>query len=375
MKRLYFRNHKEWEKVKAVVETADEIEGRVYTLKANEASGLYEFDFDNDYFSNVYFSGGIGTRTDKVRPGALSFCLEKRFNEKVNQDLTYFVARNGEKLGRVENYTLRDDANLSYRNDKSKKISIFVPEHYTGEAPYDLLYFFDAQNLFSNSGDYTEKGDPYGSWQMDIILDELYRQFGRKIIVVGIDNADEYRTQELFMNPSDFGTLTPLARSITEEDFSVGYLDCLCTFMINTLHNFVKENYNITDNIGIGGSSMGGIAALYCGIRELGFFKYILAYSPAFGLYSKSSYDDYYSKLGFRDKSEILPKIHIYCGEGDDLERKLMQSARGMKWHLMKNGYNGSNIRVTIDQNKTHNEAAWRLILPESFTFVFDLDK
>ena len=52
----------------------------------------------------------------------------------------------------------------------------------------------------------------------------------------------------------------------TNDNFSVGYLDNLSDFMMNTLHSFVKEHYKVKeDNIGIGGSSMGGIAAFYCG--------------------------------------------------------------------------------------------------------------
>lgn len=375
MKKLYFNNHEQWKKVSAVCSTADEIMGEVVEAKETDSAGCYEIDFDNEKYRNIYFSGGIGRRTKTVIPGAFSLHVEKRFSKEKNEDLTYLVSRNNFNLGRVENYTLIDEKNLSYRHDKSKKISIFVPYHYDGKTEYDILYFFDAQNLFSNSGEYTENGDPYGSWQLDIVLDELYMQYGKKIIVVGIDNADEYRSRELFMNPANFGTLAPLATSIPNDNFSVGYLDNLSDFMMNTLHSFVKEHYKVKeDNIGVGGSSMGGIAAFYCGMKELGFYKYILAYSPAFGLYTKSSYDNYFSQKNFKENQDKLPKVHIYCGEGDPLEKKLLPSARGMSWHLAKNGYNKDIIYATFDGKKPHNEESWRLILPESFTLLFDLE-
>ena len=80
------------------------------------------------------------------------------------------------------------------------------------------------------------------------------------------------------MNPADFGKLAPLATAIPEDDFSNGYLDGLCTFITTTLHSFIKEKYIVQEgNIGIGGSSMGGIASFYCGIREMGFFDYVLS--------------------------------------------------------------------------------------------------
>jgi predicted alpha/beta superfamily hydrolase len=375
MKKMYFNNLKGWEQVRAVCETEDKMCGSVIDVEEKDSDGYYSFDFDNVKFASLYFSGGIGNRTRKIIPGALSLCIEKKFSKRKGEYLTYLVSRRSTKVGKVDNYTLTDEVNLAYRKDKSKKISIFVPDHYNGETSYDLLYFFDAQNLFSNSGEYTENGDPYGSWQLDIIMDELHTQYGKNIIVVGIDNADEYRSNELFMNPADFGTLTPLARSIPNDNFSVGYLDNLSDFMMNTLHKFVKEHYNIKeDNIGIGGSSMGGIAALYCGIKELGFYKYILSYSPAFGLYSKDSFDNYFRKKDFRENQDILPKIHIYCGEADPLEKKLLPAARGMKWHLTKNGYRKDLVYETYDSEKSHNEEAWRMILPESFTLLFDLE-
>ena len=273
--------------------------------------------------------------------------------------------------GRVENHVLRDEENLSYRDDKSKKISVFIPNSYDGVTPHDILYFFDAQNLFGNAGHYTDNGDPYGSWQLDIVINDLHRRLGHNIIVVGIDNADLYRSQELFMNPSDFGKLAPLATAIPEDDFSRGFLDGLSSFMINTLHPFIKERYCVKeDNIGLGGSSMGGIATLYCGLRELGFYKYLLSYSPAYGLYEMSAFDDYFKSKKFLEQGDILPKIHIYCGEGDPLERLLIPSAREMKKLLVSNGYDEGKIFETYCEDKLHNEASWRLILSESFSLL-----
>lgn len=273
--------------------------------------------------------------------------------------------------GRVDNYLLCDENNLSHREDLSKKISVFLPKSYDGVTPHGILYFFDAQNLFGDAGHYTDNGDPYGSWQLDRVICNLHEKRGENIIVVGIDNADMYRSQELFMNPADFGALAPLATAIPEDDFSCGYLDGLASFMIETLHPFIKEKYCVKEgNIGLGGSSMGGIAAFYCGMRELGFYKYILSYSPAYGLYEMSAFDDYFKTRNFVENRDILPKIHIYCGEGDPLERLLIPSAREMKSLLVKNGYDETKVFETYCSDYLHNEAYWRLILPESFELL-----
>ncbi len=303
----------------------------------------------------------------------LSIDVEKRFNEALGRELDYLVSRDIEKTGRVENYVLRDDKNLYYRDDKSKKISVFLPASYDGVTAHHILYFFDAQNLFCAAGDYTENGDPYGSWQLDLVISELARQYGRNTIVVSIDNADMYRSHELFMSPDKFGKLSPLATAIPDDDFSKGYLESLSAFMVTTLHSFIKEKYCVReDDIGIGGASMGGIASFFCGLYEMGFYKYVLSYSPAFGLYEMSAFDSWFSKIDLKKYTALLPKIHIYCGGGDELEEQLLPAAKAMRPLLLKHGYSEASIRETYDMERPHNEESWRLVLPESFSFLLD---
>ena len=299
--------------------------------------------------------------------------VEKRFNDKMGRMLDYLCAKDIVRTGIVENHVVRDEKNLYYRDDKSKKISVFLPETYDGVTPHDILYFFDAQNLFCMAGDYTEKGDPYGSWQLDLVLAELYRQYGKKIIVVGIDNADAYRSNELFMNPDRFGEISDFAKT-PDDEFSKGYLESLSSFMVTTLHSFIKEKYCVKeDNIGLGGSSMGGIASFFCGLYEMGFYKYILSYSPAFALYKKAAFEKWFELIDFKRHPDLLPKIHIYCGGGDELEEHLLSCATEMKATLVGYGYDEGRIFETYDPEKPHNEESWRLVLPESFTILLGL--
>lgn len=372
MKKIYFQNSKKWQSINADIYAAD---GKLCkSVSLGEGGDSLELSLDLDQSDNhISFYNG-DDRTSKVYPGALSIGVDYRYNEKMGRDLTYLCSSAPTKSGRVDNYRLIDEKNLSYRDDKSKKISVFVPESYDGITPHDILYFFDGQNLFGNAGEYTENGDPYGSWQLDIVLSELHRQYGKNIIVVGIDNADMYRSNELFMDPKWFGKLSPLAFAIPEDDFSFGYLRRLSSFMVSTLHNFIKEKYCVnTNNVGIGGSSMGGIASFFCSIFELGFYKYVLSYSPAFGLYEMEAFDEWFKKIDFRKYLDLLPKIHIYCGGGDMLEEQLLPSSKEMKALLIKRGYEGTKIFETYDMEKPHNEESWRLVLPESFSCLFGL--
>ena len=372
MKKIIFKNSKKWKSINAdlFIAGGDGCE----TVSLGEADGSNECILDlDDKYNHIRFSCGE-EKTSKVFPGSLSIGVEYKTNEGMQRDLTYLCPLSATKSGRVDNYTIVDEKNLAYRDDKSKKISVFVPESYDGKTPHDILYFFDAQNLFCNAGDYTDNGDPYGSWQLDIVINELHRQYGKNIIVVGIDNADMYRSNELFMDPKWFGQLSPLATAIPEDNFTFGYLHGLSSFIVTTLHSFIKEKYCVKiDNVGIGGSSMGGIASFFCSIYELGFYKYVLSYSPAYGLYEMEAFDNWFKKIDFRRYLDMLPKIHIYCGGGDMLEEQLLPASREMKSLLVKHGYEGKRIFETYDMEKPHNEESWRLILPESFSYLLDL--
>ena len=374
MQKVYFKSSCLNNRTKAVIFGKKGLIRHVRTPQYDADNNHYLIDFDSKTHKSLCFYKGYIDKTSKVFPGKISIGVEYKYCNTKKQNLTYLYSQTITKTGRVENYILEDSKNLSYRKDNSKKISIFIPDSYDSTTPYDILYFFDAQNLFSNAGIYTQNGDPYGSWQLDIVLSEIYRQYGKGIIVVGIDNADVYRSQELFMNPDNFGDLSMLGKNIPNDNFSVGYLDELSSFIIETLHPFVKAKYYVSENnIGIGGSSMGGIAAFYCGIREIGFYKYILSYSPAYGLYKMSAFDNFFGRFEFTKNQEILPKVHIYCGAGDPLEKMLLPSAKNMKRLMIKHGYPEKHIFETYDHKKPHNEESWRLILPESFSLLLDL--
>ncbi len=369
MAKICFRTSKKWNTTKVTQYNAEETHNESITLKNCDDGGL-SFDFDTEKYDHLQFENENGEKALKVYPGRLSIGVEYKKNDNLKREATYLFCKGNNRTGRVDNYVIKDEKNLSHRQDKSKKISVFVPSSYD-DTPHDILYFFDAQNLFGSAGDYTENGDPYGSWQIDVVISALHRQYKKNIIVVGIDNADKYRDKELFMDPASFGKLAPLATALPDEDYSHGHLDGLADFIINTLHPFIKEKYCVSDNnIGIGGSSMGGIASFYCGLRNVEFYKYILSYSPAFALYEMSAFDNWFTKNQFNEYKDSLPKIHIYCGEGDPLERLLVGTSRDMKPLLVKYGYPENKVFETYDLEKPHNEESWRLILPQSFEYL-----
>ena len=379
MNNVYFRNSRHWLNVYATLLSKDEKEKVTIKLlrKNRDEDKDYVVEFDNSKYNHLYFHNSLSEKkkTSKIFVGNSTIGCQFKYNRSQKRGLTYLYSKEDKITGRVDTYTFNDEVNLAYREDQEKKVNVFIPSSYNENIKHDILYFFDAQNLFSRAGEYTNNADPYGGWQLDIALNSIYHQYGKNIIVVAIDNADKYRSEELFMDHTVFGKLSSLATGdIPEEIFRKGHLDELSTFMINTVHPLIKEKYSVKeDNIGIGGSSMGGIAAFYCSLKELGFYKYCLSYSPAYGLFELNAYEDYFKKLNFKKNIKKLPKIHIYCGSNDPLEKQLEVASRKMKEILVEYGYDDKLIYETYDIDKVHNEEAWRLILLDSFTFLLDL--
>ena len=172
MKKIIFRNSLGWKRVFAELcanQKSDKTE-----LFDIDSDGNFTVGFDSSIYESVCFSSELAEKTVSLYLGESSFGVEYKANSTLGRNATYLYLEDCKSTGRVDNFTLTDEKNLSHRPDKSKKISVFVPHHYDGSEPYDLLYFFDAQNLFGGAGEYTQNGDPYGSWQLDIVINELH---------------------------------------------------------------------------------------------------------------------------------------------------------------------------------------------------------
>ena len=219
---------------------------------------------------------------------------------------------------------------------------------------------FDGQNLFdkNNVGDYTDKNDPYGSWQIDISMSMLAKKLGNEFIVVGIEHTDILRTNEL-ITPASFGKLK--RGNLIEEHEKEGYIDYLDAFINETLLPHITSKYSIDlDNIGISGSSMGGLGCHYIGLKNLGKYKFILCYTPASALIKDSAWTNFYTTLDFKNNLEKLPLFYFFQGRNDDLEKLLYSGNSNLVKNLKKCGYPKNLIKSYIEESAMHNEVAWR---------------
>lgn len=325
------------------------------TIKNNE--GILEFNNDKDFF--YYLSNEKDYKTEIVILSKNTSEVYLKYNRKKRR---YYIYLNApvDYYKNVESIILKDEVNLFFRPDKSKKIDILLPIDYDSNKKYGLLIMFDGQNLFDleTVNPYTDKNDPYGSWQVDKSMSMLRETLNKEFIVVGIEHTDYLRTNEL-ITPSSFGKLRD--EGLFSEEEKEGYIDYLDNFINETLLPYIYSNYSIDKNMmGISGSSMGGLGCHYIGLKNLGKYHFILCYTPASALIVDSAWNKFYKKLNFKNNLEKLPIFYLFQGEGDDLEKILAFGNTNLISNLINNGYPKELTFKYIEPSAYHNEVAWR---------------
>ena len=242
-----------------------------------------------------------------------------------------------------------------YEN-RTKDILIWAPADYdaSGE-PYSVIYMTDGQNLFNPGATSTGSWAAAESAQMMASLSE------NRVIIVGIENADGYRDEEL----------TPDIGETAQEGYQNGHGAYFCDFVADTVVPYIEENYHVyTDpaHNAVCGSSSGGIECFYIGMEHPEKFGTVGALSPAFGLFDTAVWDEY---LSGRDFSNGYPFVYIYNGAADDLEQWLLCGAQDMPRSLKRIGYPEDKVTLKVYEQGGHNERYWRAVFPDFLKYMF----
>ncbi len=355
---VYYTNSNKWSKVYAylwnnatgVEKTAWPGNEPKFVGTSGYSEDQYSIEVDYSKYDRIIFNNGSDQKTRNL---VVSAAVSGYYGE----DGTFTMGT--DNYGKVKYVTLPDSKNLSYIDGakKEKKVSVYTPPGYSTSKKYGVLYMFDSQNLYAAAEDADK---PNNSWAADVAVTNLVKNGGDGVIIVAIDNTDGYRDRELTMS-SDFGTLTDLAYN---NDFRRGTLDQLGNFIKETLMPWVKSNYSVDDSrekTGIAGSSSGGLAAYYLGLRDNDLYGYIGALSPANGLFESKDWENFYAKKNFGANK---PEIYVYCGMNNKDEDELRPAAREIKTLLTKSGYDGSKITEYYADGE-HNETYWRIAFME----------
>lgn len=303
-----------------------------------------------------------GKRSEKVILSENIFGLEIRYNRRTHRYDPLLFVEGSSDYGSVETIVLEDKINLPIAKHNCKNVHILTPANYDEKKRYGLIIMIDGQNLFDqrNVGRYTRKNDPYGGWQIDVSLKGLCKIYPEEeYIVASIETTGYERMFELTPSAS-FGVLREGANFI-QEIIENGLLEHTSAFIMNTLIPYIENKYNIDKSrIGISGSSAGGCASLYIGLKEHETFSFILPFSPCLSVFSDDSLFRFYERIGISENNSKFPYIFYNIGKKGRLEKMLYLCNEHLLDNLVLKGYKKEKLASYVENNADHNEIIWR---------------
>ncbi len=260
--------------------------------------------------------------------------------------------------GEAADFQLHPFQSTIFRN--SRMLRIWLPPGYHAkenqERHYPVFYLNDGQNLFDPATSFTGV-----AWRVGQTAEALIRE-GRipSLIIVGIDNAQEQRLKEYLpyrsFNPT---VLRPRGKRYPE-------------FLLSEVMPFVDQRFRIAqgpENTGLGGSSLGGLIALYTVLDRPGVFGRLLVESPSLFVSNRRvlKYSRYFKQWPDR----------VYLGIGtkesgrEDKDQQFVNDLRELEQIMRRSGLGDDRLRVWIDEGASHNEGEWAKRFPEALAFLF----
>lgn len=257
----------------------------------------------------------------------------------------------GMTKGKVIEFTLP----IEPLSSNPRTIWVYLPANYeTSNETYPVLYMFDGHNLFFEELSYAGT-----TWGMKDYLDTT----GTKLIVVGQNCNHDGQERE-----SEYCPFTPVKVKGWESTVKKG--DITADWFVNTLKPYCEKHFRVStkrEDIGIGGSSMGGLMGDYMAAKYSDVIGNFACLSPATEFAPKRC-------LSFIKKQHIHPNTRIYRSFGSEELRGRRKEMKAIELLLqISNAFidKGCIVHTKLHVGEQHNEAAWAKLVPEFIPFLF----
>ncbi len=221
---------------------------------------------------------------------------------------------------------------------------------------YPVLYLNDGQNLFEASSSFSGV-----EWQVDETAERFIRAGTvPPLIIVGIDNAGKDRLREYMPQRS----MHPMMLRVQGKYYP--------DFLMKEVMPFIESNYRVAaapEEIALGGSSLGGLIALYTAIMRPEKIGRLLIESPSLWVSNR--------QIIKQSRSVRIWPDRIFLGVGTneasnaDKSRSVVDDVRELAAILRRAVLSEKRLRVVIQEGATHSESAWAARFPEALSFLF----
>lgn len=244
---------------------------------------------------------------------------------------------------------------------KNRPLHIWLPDDYYESVDfYPVMYFFDGHNLFLDSD--TTYGKSWG-------LKEFLESWGKKIIVVGIECGHDgpERLSEYLPYPANKGSHFDRFAPLGGETMR---------WIVEDIKPVIDRDYRtipFRECTAIGGSSMGGLMALYAVVHYNRWFSKAACVSTAMGFCMRPLMADMRAH-------EMSPDTRVYLSWGTreawgikrtDREDKSSKSYGWNKKVAEQVESTGATARLHCQVEGGHCEADWEKQVPGFMNFLW----
>jgi len=243
-----------------------------------------------------------------------------------------------------------------FRNTRT--VRVWLPPDYDGwgETRYPVLYLNDGQNLFESTTAFAGVHWQVGESASRLIDDGKVRP----LMIVGIDNTGRNRLREYIPYRSlDPPVVGPQGKHYPD-------------FLRREVMPLIEKYYLVAkgpEHTGLGGSSLGGLIALYTQLAMPGVFGRLLIESPSL----------------FVANGRVLKEcrqcrdwpFRVYLGMGTqevgqaEIDERIVTDARELGSILRAAGLDKRRLKIQLEEGTSHSESAWAARFPGALEFLY----
>ena len=247
---------------------------------------------------------------------------------------------------------ISDSFRLPQLAGRARRVWLYLPPGYASHPGqrYPVLYLQDGQNVFDDATSFS------GEWGVDETLNRLATESPQRpgCIVVAVDNGGERRLDEY----------SPWANADYKKG---GEGDQYTNFLALTLKPYIDAHYRTRPDAAhtaIAGSSMGGLIALYAGLKYPRVFGRVGVFSPAIW-FAKDSILSYERR---HRPAPLASRFYFVAGPAEsETMLPLMAEARN---GLLASGVKSSHLRLKAPADGQHAEWFWRRELEPAYRWL-----
>ena len=236
---------------------------------------------------------------------------------------------------------LADSFRLPQLAGRPRRVWLYLPPGYTQQPTrhYPVLYLQDGQNVFDEATAFA------GEWGVDETLNQLAAAHRRPsgCIVVAVDNGGEHRLDEY-------------SPWLNAEYKKGGEGDHYTDFLARTLKPYIDAHYRTRPeaaHTAIVGSSMGGLIALYAGLKYPAIFGRVGVFSPAIW-FAKDSILAYER----RRPAPLASRFYFVAGSAES--ETMLPLLDKVRKALLAKGLAPDHIALRTPADGRHAEWFWR---------------